>query len=306
MKKVLSILVLTAVIFACKKDDETKLPPTISIKTSEEYTPNGAIVEVGRKLTFGIKASGSSENITNFTISKRLNNGLTTPVFDTALYNMNIDIDKIFYQNVEDTVTWIFKVMDRNRMTAYASLVVYKDPNSQFGGIHYYPLIILGYQDNTVYNHFLNAQTGTVLSNVDADANPNLIDIMSYQYLDSDGILTPAFSSPGEMDNFSTYPQTFYPIITGWSVRNYTKWDISLDNGNNAPLTASDFDSAQNDSLLIVSYHDIWGKKKFKYVTAGKIIPFMTSAGKKGLIKVLHADNVDGTGRLEFSMKIQQ
>lgn len=306
MKKLLGILVVIVLLSACKKDEETKLPPIITINTGEGYTQNGAVVEVGKRLYFGVHAEGVDENLTNFTIKKQLSNGTIVPIMDTALYTKSIDINKLTYQNVEDTAIWIFSVMDRNRLSAHASLTVYKDPNSQFGGIYYYSSIKLGYQSNSTYGHFLNAVSGTVYSTDSANANPSAIDIFAYQYLDGDNVSTPAFSSPGEMDNFSTYPQTFYPNIASWSNRNYTKWDISIDNGNNTAVTASDFYNAQNDSLLIVSYHDIWGKKKFKYVAAGKIIPFMTSAGKIGLIKVIHADNVDATGMIEFEMKIQQ
>lgn len=306
MKKIIGLLVVITLFSACKKEEKTKLPPTITIKTSDEYTLNGAVVEVGKKLFFGIHAQGTDENLTNFTIRKILTNGKSIPIMDTALYAKSIDINKLIYQNTEDTAVWIFSVMDRNRLSAHVSLTVYKDPNSQFGGINYYPSIKLGYQSNTTYGHFLNAATGNVYSLDSANAHPSEIDIFAYQYLDDNNVNTPAFSSPGEMDNFSTYPQTFYPNIANWATRPYTKWDISIDNGNNTAVTATDFYNAQNDSLLIVSYHDIWGKKKFKYISAGKIIPFMTSAGKKGLIKVIHADNVDGTGMIEFEMKVQQ
>lgn len=306
MKQIIGFLLILLSIASCKKDDKPKFPPSITLKSGVPYTPDGAVVEVGKSLLFGIHAEGTDEYITNFTIKKVLNNGAVIPVMDTAMYSKSIDIEKLLYQNVEDTVLWLFSVMDKNRLVAQASLRVYKDPNSQFGGIYHYPSIKLGYQSNSTFGHFLNAVTGTVYSLDSANANPQDIDVIIYHYVDGDGVTSPAFSSPGEMDNASIYPQTFYPNITNWSVRNYTKWDISIDNGNNAPLTAADFNNAQNDSLLITSYHDIWGKKKFKYVTAGKIIPFITHSGKIGLIKVIHADNSDATGMIEFEMKIQQ
>jgi len=304
--KIVGLLFILISIASCKKEEKTKLPPSITIKSGVQYTPDGAVVGIGKRLSFGIHAESAGEYITNFTIKKVLENGAIIPVMDTAVYTKLIDIDKLLYQNVENKVVWLFSVMNKNRLTANVTLTVYKDPNSKFGGIFYYPSIKLGYQSNTTYGHFLNAVSGTVYSLDSANKNPKDVDIFIYQYVDGDGVTTPAISSPGEMDKASTYPQTFYPNIANWTVRNYTKWDISIDNGNNAPLTAADFKNAQNDSLLIVSYHDIWGKKKFKYITAGKIIPFMTNAGKIGLIKVLRADNTDGAGMIEFEMKIQQ
>jgi hypothetical protein len=53
-----------------------------------------------------------------------------------------------------------------------------------------------------------------------------------------------------------------------------------------------------------VSYDEVWGKKKYKWVGAGMFIPFQTESGKKGIIKVLSADNNEA-GSLTFSMKIQ-
>jgi hypothetical protein len=133
------------------------------------------------------------------------------------------------------------------------------------------------------------------------DRFPNQIDILTY-FIVSEGTPSPVLSSPGEMDNASTEAQAYYPYIAGWSPRNYTLWDISVDS---SPISAEAFDAAQNDSLLIVSYHDVWGKKKFKWATTGRIIPFLTGSGKKGLLKVVNADEFD-SGTIEVAVKIQQ
>ena len=300
------ILILSVFIFnGCKKDKE-KSPPTISFKIGTAYTQNGAVVMVGHKLFFGIQAEGVSDAITNFTIKKVLDNGTVITVMDTGMYSSTLNLDKIFYQNVESKATWTFTVMDRNRMTAEISMVVYKDPNSTFGGIYFYPSITLGYQNNTSYGHFLNPSTGIVYSADSATAHSNLVDILIYYInnANSNNLPSPVLSSPGEMDNASTEAQAFYPYIANWT-RNYTLWDISFDNGNNVPLTSNDFYAAQNDSLLIVSYHSVWGKKKFRWGTAGKIVPFQTAAGKFGLVYIAKADSTD-TGIMKLAIKIQQ
>ncbi len=284
----------------CKKDKENQ-PPTIGLKTGAAYTQDGAVIPVGHKLFFGIHAEGVSEAITNFTVKKYLDNGTIITVMDTGLFAETLDLDKIFYQNVEEKATWKFAVMDRNHMTAEISIVIYKDPNSTYGGIYYFPSITLGFQNNTTFGHFLNPFTPTVYFNDSATAHQTDVDILCY-YDNATTPPTPVLSSAGEMDNASTVAQTLYPCIVNWTLRNYTLWDISVDT---SPIAVSDFNSAQNDSLLIVSYHDVWGKKKFKYATAGKIIPFKISAGKLGLIKVISADDTD-TGKMEISLKIQQ
>jgi len=301
--KVLMVIIAIYLLSACKKDKILQAP-SINFKTGVLYTQNGDTVAVGHALYFGIQARGNNADITNFTVKKHLPNGTVITVMDTALYSKYIDIDKLFYQNIEPLALWVFTVMDRNRMTSEVSLNVYKDPNSQFGGILYIPSVKLGFQNNSTFGHFLNPSMGKVYGADSAGINQSAIDILCYFKTD-DTPPSAVLSSPGEMDNFSTDAQTFYPPIVNWSTRNYTLWDISLDNGNNAPLTSADFDAAQNDSLLIVSYHEIWGKKKFKYATQGKIIPFLTQGGKLGLIKVIEVEEMP-TGFIEISLKIQQ
>ncbi len=298
------ISVLTIIIINGCKKKEVENPPTISFKTGAGYTQNGAVVMVGHKLSFGIQAQGTSAVITNFTVKKVLTNGSVVTMMDTGMYNSNLNLNLTFYQNVETQATWVFTVMDKNRMTASISMVVYKDPNSTYGGIYYYPSITLGYQTNTVYGHFLDPYTGQVYSTDSANTNQTKVNMLIYYEL-TNTPPTPVLSSAGEMDNGSLDAETYYPNIANWSTRNYTAWDISLDNGTNAPLTPSDFFSAQNDSLLIVSYHPVWGKMKFRYATAGKIVPFQTTTGKFGLIHIISADS-SASGKMVIDLKIQQ
>jgi len=295
------VLILIILFAACKKDNENPKPPQISFKVGDTYTKDNAVVSIGHKLLFGVTAAAGDEVITNFTIKKILENGESVNMMDTGVYTSTLDLTKIFYQNVEDKATWIFSVMDRNRLSSEIKMVVYKDPNSAFGGIHYYPSIKMGYQNNSQYGHFLDLSTGKVWFEDSASLFYNQIDVLCY-YIISESLPSPVLSSAGEMDNYSTDAQTFYPSIVGWPSRNYTKWDISVDTN---PLSVSDFNNAHNDSLLIVSYHDVWGKKKFRWATAGRIIPFLTSGGKYGLIRVIHADFFDN-GIMEIAVKVQQ
>jgi hypothetical protein len=80
------------------------------------------------------------------------------------------------------------------------------------------------------------------------------------------------------------------------------RFGISVDGD---PVPAEAYDQCHNDSLLIVAYDDVWGKRKFKWADPGDIIPFLTAKGKKGLLKVLSADHA-ATGTITFSLKIQQ
>lgn len=285
---------------ACNKEEE-KIPPTINFKTGTEFTADNAIAMVGAKLRFGIQARANSANITNFTVRKFLVDGTSITVMDTGTNSESLDIEKTFYQSVEDEVEWTFTVMDKNRMSSHISLTVLKDPNSQFGGIFYYPSLKMGFQNNTEYGHFLDPFTGKAYFGDSATLLQNSIHFLVYFFEDNNEP-SPTFSSSGEMDNSSTEALSYYPEISTWQVRNYTLWDISVEDD---PIPVDAFDEAFNDSLLIVSYDEVWGKKKFKWVQPNQVIPFKTADGKFGLVKVIDPGNSD-TGIMEFALKIQQ
>ncbi len=293
------ILFSLIVMVSCNKDEEQS-PPTINFKMGSKYTFDGEVVMVGSPLVFGVQATAKDANITNFTIKKILPDGSTAVVMDTALNAPGLDVDKVVYQSIEQQVNWVFTVMDKNRLSSSISLTVYKDPNSEFGDIYYYPSITMGYQYNTGYGHFLNPFTGKVYFEDSATILQDEMHFLVYYIIDQD-LPSPVFSSPGEMDNFSEEALLFYPYINDWQTRKFTHWDISVDD---VPISVEAFDQAENDSLLIVSYQEVWGKKKFKWATNGRVIPFKTANGKFGMVKVINAE-LSESGKIEFAIKIQ-
>ena len=284
-------------LWSCSKDKDP-VPPVIGLLSGAEYTPLGAVVAVGGRLTFGISATGTDANITNLVVKKIMPDGSSKVVMDSGLNSPSFSVKKIFYQSIEEEARWTFQVMDKNRQFATTAITIFKDPASAWGGIFEYPLIEMGYQGNTALGHFLVPSTGKVMFSDTASLNQNLIDIVTYYY-DDEGTPSPTFSSPGEQGGGVT---EYYPAIAAWTVKNYTKFDISVDTD---PVPVSAFEACHNDSLLILSYDDVWGKRKFKWASPGDVIPFMTAMGKKGLIRVLSSDN-DPSGKITFSMKIQQ
>ncbi|MBU2649839.1 MAG: hypothetical protein KKA81_02795 [Bacteroidetes bacterium] len=298
----LAMIILSGAVIlnSCKKDDDDKLPPSISFKSGDQYTQNGDVVKVGRSLKFGIQARANDGNLTNLTVNKHLPNGTIIPVMDTGMNTGYLNIDKVFYQNIEDTALWVFSVLDRNRLSAQVSLTVYRDPQSSWGGIIHHTSVIMGYQGNLEYGHFLYPFTGKTYFEDSATILQENMDMLVY-YIVDDNLPSPVFSSPGEMDNFSSEAMTFYPSIINWQTRRYTLWDISVDDD---PIPLDAFQNAHNDSLLIVAYDEIWGKKKFKWATNDRIIPFQTHGGKRGLIRVINAEHA-ADGKIEFEIKIQ-
>lgn len=299
----LSAAVLIAVISCKKEKDEPVLPPSIKLVFETGNTLNGDTVEVGRPLRFKVVVTAPDANITNLTI-KKVTPSLTKTVLDSGLNSGSFSSNHVYYQSIEEVADWTFTVMDRNRNTAQTSLRIYKDPNSQFGGIIEYDEIELGYQSNVTKGHFFLPSTGQVYFSDSATLFQELVDVLTYfNYREDNGVNlpSPTFSSPGEeLSATGELYDLYYTFLPSWTTRNYTKYDIRVVNG----VTEDLFEQAHNDSLLIVSYDDVWGKKKYKWANPGTFIPFQTASGKRGIIKVLAADTVE-TGTIKFAMKIQ-
>lgn len=306
MRRIVQLIIALSVLFlmfyACKSEHNSA-PPTIELIFNENTTNDGDTVAIGHPLNFTVKAIGVDENITNFTV-KKVFDGVEKTVLDSGLNAPDFVISQTFFQGVEEKAEWVFSVMDRDRKTATTGITVIKDPDSEFGGIHYYPSITLGYQNNTKIGHFLNLSTGEIFHSDTAKLFQEYIDVLVYfNYSAQMGEMkpSPTFSSPGEdpFGNAEMYDD-FYPDLLEWHTRNYTKWDIRVDNG----ITEEAYINSQNDSLLIVSYDNAWGRKKYKWSFPGIFIPFETADGKKGIIKVIEAD-FDDKGSITFSMKVQ-
>jgi hypothetical protein len=294
---VLALISLLQVMISCKKEKDPA-PPSITLMTGSEFTQAGAVVAVGGRLRFGISASGTDANITNFVVKKIMPDGTNKVMLDSGLNSGSFSVKETFYQSIEEEAQWTFQVMDKNRQFATRSITVYKDPASAWGGIYEYTGITMGYQNSAAFGHFLIPGQGKVYFSDTASLNQDLVDIITYYYNDG-ADPSPTFSSAGETGGGIT---EYYPEIAQWTTKRYTKWDISVDSD---PIPVADFDACHNDSLLILSYDDVWGKRKFKYAYPGVVIPFLTASGKKGLVRVINSDN-DPAGIITFSLKIQR
>lgn len=297
------VFAIMALLPSCKKEKEEIILPEIRLVFDAGFTNPNDTVEVGKPLKFKVVVSGTQANITNFTI-KKVMQGNTKTVLDSGLNSSGFTSLHTYYQSIEESAEWTFTVMDRNRNTAQTSLRIYKDPNSQFGGIYEYDEIIMGYQQNVTNGHFFLPLYGKIYFSDSAAMFQEFVDVLTYfNYREDNGqnLPSPTFSSPGEESSATgELYDIYYTFLSSWTTRNYTKYDIRVVNG----VTDELYDNAHNDSLLIVSYDDVWGKKKYKWAIAGTFIPFQTAAGKKGIIKVLSADYAE-TGTIRFSMKIQ-
>jgi len=290
------VLLITAVALAlftsCSKEESTdKIPMITFMHNDTTLTTDGAIVGEGMPMKFGIRMLGGGAKITNLVIEVRSDTDTIT-MLDYGFYKDELDTVLTFYKGSFESELWYFRIMNADRRIAFSSMNIEKDSITHYGNILIFPSITMGYQGNTSLGHFLNLNDGNVYSTPDATANQESVDLLVYYFTDGTGP-SPTFSSPGDLD-----APSYYSEINSWQHKNYTKYDYVT------KITPAEFDAASNDSLLIRTYNEFWGRRKYKYALAGTVFPFKTISGKFGLVKVLQADT-QATGKITFAVKVQ-
>lgn len=285
-------------IISCSEEDLSETNPDISLRTGAEFTADNAEIPVGGKITFGITANGDGAAITNLTVQRATENGTITEL-DQGMFikNGELDTSLIFIKSSAQREMWTFAIMNDHRDVASTSMIVNLGTGSAYGEIDYFPSVSIGYQENSEFPHYLDLNTGIAYDDSNISGNESAINLVSYYYLSS-GTSSPTLSCP----SYET-ARSFYPAINNWSTQNSTLYDYETT--DNDLVSASEFDAAQNDSLLVNAYIPSSTSGTCKYCYTGKIIPFKTNQGKYGLIKVIRADEVN-TGSIEIAIKIQK
>ena len=296
--KLFFIVIFMVSLISCSEDDLSETSPFIILKPGNEYTQNEALVPVGGQMKFGLSAVGDGAAITNLTIKRITETDVITEL-DQGMYikTGGLDTTVTFIKSDAEQETWRFFIMNDHRDTDSVSLTIYKGEGSAYSEINYFPSITIGYQNNNSLPYYIDLHTGNAYDNTTVVGNEATVDLVSYYYLSS-GTSSPTISCP----SYET-ARTYHTAINDWSTQNSVLYDYQTT--DNDLISIEEFDAAQNDSLLVNGYLPASTSGTCKFCYTGKIIPFKTSDGKYGLIKVIQADEVD-TGSIEIAVKIQQ
>lgn len=287
---------LLAVLTSCKNDEDNTTPPVLQLQLGGAYVSDSAVLAINDTVFFGIHAEGISSNLTYFKVDVVSDDGTTT-IYDEGMNCKTYDAEKVFFKGIPDEETFVITVMDYNRNTISASFTVFRDTLSGFGPISHFSNLVLGYQNNSSVGHYLDPKTGAIYNDATVSGHEADVDVIVYYYLSS-GSPSPTLVCPAQTD-----AQAQYPAVTGWAVQNATLYDYHTSDYD--LISAAQFDACNDDSLLIAAYNPTYVNQKCKFALTGKIIPFLTAGGKKGLIKVSAADQTD-TGTMTLEIKIQQ
>jgi hypothetical protein len=292
------LIFLALTISHCSEKEPTDQFPFILLNDGIEYVHDGSSVPVGGQMKFGFSAVGGGAAITNFRV-KRIVEEVTLVELDKGIYiaTGGIDTTLVFVKGQAEQETWNFFIMNENRDTASVFLTIIRGDGSAYGPIMFYPSITLAYPANTQYRHFLDLDSGIAFPQGEVSGHEQDIDLAAFFYFTS-GKSSPTLTCPA-------YPSamTYYPMFADWSVKNSTSYDYKT--SDNDLVTTEQFDAAENDSLLVAGFLPQNVSGLCKYCYTGKIIPFKTTGGKYGMVKVIRADEQEG-GSMEIAVKIQQ
>ncbi len=290
IKKLLLLLNLSLFIFilSCSKDEENKTP-IIQFANDSGFICKDTALIAGSKITVGLNVKGISDNITFLEVIR--DNGTRRIFLDSGMNCQAFNYKLSIIKSNDPHEKWIFKVMDRNRMTDSVFLRLDKLNSNQYGKIKTLEDIALSAQDKKEPGSFLSLSTGEAYCLDSAFTRQEIIDII-YYFSEFES----TFSSPNESDAPAIF--TGPAGLSNWSIKRETRYDTTL-------VTSTDFANAQNDSLLLSGYEPTTGKRKLKFAKPGMVVSFISPAGKIGLLSVKETQP-GPEGYIKFSVKIQE
>lgn len=284
----LFIILTVLIAFSCKKEENHR-PPLIEFIDDSDFVSRDTSLPAGAKILVSLKATDPDDHITFFEVVRDngnrqilLDSGMNCPGF---VYKLSILKSNDLFEK------WIFKVMDRERNIDSTFLLLERSAVNEYGNIKTLEDITLSAQDLKEPGSFFSISTGEAYCLDTAYTRQEITDII-YYFSEFESTL----SSPNESDAPAVF--TGPSGLANWTVKSETRYDTTL-------LAPSDFDQAQNDSLLIACYEPTTGKRKLKYAKLGMVISFISPAYKIGLLYV--KEILPGPeGYIKFSIKVQE
>gem|GEM_PF-621457 len=284
---VLPLLALL-LLYSCEKDSQPQLSPKLEVKPLPGSNNSDSVFAIGGLMTFEISAQSQSANLTNIYAIKEVGLQNSTRALDTSMNIEQFMFTKTFVKGLDEKEIWTFIVRDKNRLSDSVSMTIYLDSTSGFGPIAHLESVMMSAQNLTVPGSFYSFEAG-VLDLNQAFQKQETIDLLYYYYGEDENVI----ASPGA----NIESGVFEGDLLNWETRRTTRF-IEID------MPMEDFYSAENDSLLIVSYQEGNGKRKAKNLTSGKTFSFKTQDSKFGIFRVTEVEGTL-TGTVKIDIKIQ-
>jgi hypothetical protein len=278
---------IAVLIISCKKDN---LNPIIKFVPGPGFTGKDTTIRVNYTLKVSLQVDWNGTDALKTLDIKQNNVSIQTfgVTGETAGFDLNL------LKGTDQTEKWTFVIIDVKGNQASISLTLTKDPNSEFGPIDFYSVVLLGAQNNTTKGGFISFQTqpATTYTLEGAFINQSKIDLLYY----SDGLTNATLASPG-----SDLPDNLYPgarNLSTWAVKPVTRFMKST-------MTVQEFNSIVIDAPIVNGWIDASSVSKAVDLKVDDIWLIKLQSGKKGAVLVKRISAGD-TGEIEYSIKIQK
>lgn len=281
-------------LFACDEEESQNYGnPTIHIVAEPGFVSGDTTIAVNQVFKIKVHAEYNGHNkLTNFIAKLNDDRYLDLGIYENT-YDRIIEIPK----GLIDIENWEFIIRDIEGNSASTGLIVYKDPNIEYGEINEFINLKLGAQNNSEFGSFFSFSNRTVYTLQEAYNNQELMD-MVYYYDDFEKLEESIISSPGgNIDGAFTGDYG----MSHWTTRNtirYAREKLSI--------TSNQFDQAANDSLIIAnSFAFESGGRKTKYLEPGDMYSFVREDNVAGIFKVVSTSGTSD-GYIIVDVKIQK
>jgi hypothetical protein len=281
----------------CTKDKQHPgLKPEIKFLKAAELISSDTILAINQKVKIGIEASSKSgAPITQLTVISSFDENTTS--IDSGLYSSEFQYNIEITKGLAETEHWRFYVKDRDgNCSDTIGLKLFKDESSGFGPIQSFGNIVLGAQFNSDPGSFYSYETNRTYTISEAYDNQQIIDLLYYyDIVESDAH---TIASPGANIDQAIYNSDLAPA--NWTTRTTLRFEYLPD------LTAEDFESCTNDSLILSNTFVFGsGKRKAKNLSPGQIYAFVSETNERGIFTVQRLEG-EANGYVEISIIMQE
>lgn len=301
--KIIALIMLagTMLFSSCAKDEDEIATPSIAFSNGNtELVFDGTnsvdvtidVAAEGKVSDFVLvkkikDATGTSENpiTTDYDFK-----GETSGSFRFQRTAAEITADITLSTDDPKKVEYIFTLTDKEGSVKTATYTV-KMAAAQAGLIDTHTPITMGSWTATEGSYYVSA-TGMVYKQTEVAGHESEIDFVFY--VGNTNGATLAAPSNAEFQTGGSLATDY--VCKDWSTKNATKF------GTHVALTWTDI----TDDALIVANTEGLTATDAKNLAVGNIIPFVTEAGKKGVIKVNAIDPTVASGTITIEVKVQE
>jgi hypothetical protein len=275
---------------ACKKDNETVVPPSIMLMSEQGTISSDTSFSPGNEIRLKIMMQKGNLNITNFLIDVYTDD--VQHYFDTGMNVSYLEWQGVFIKTSAAIEEWKFIVRDRDGNSSSASLKITLDTSNSYHPLQHYSPVLLGAQNNAQEGGCFDITDSTLYFCCEASSDTTIqyvID-MIYYYSQED---KNTIASPGaniEDGIFSVNP-------ANWTIKNTSRYMKTA-------ITPAEFLESMNDSIIIANYDEGEAKRKAKKLQQNDIYTFRTQDGRLGMFLVNEVSSTTD-GSINISLKTQ-